>query len=183
MPAPGNRERRLALVFPESGELGRPQLQVQPLRSSGPARCSETLTVLVGTIQKSVYNCVHSADKKPNPSEVRGASLFPRHTHYSPEVHDHPDGPAQHPQPSQGLAVPEHLRCRWSTPCPLPQGAAGGPCLVPSPGSCRWSTPCPLPRELQVVHALSPPGSCRGSTWWPQLSVQLPSPREGHCAL
>lgn len=65
---------------------------------------------------------------------------------------------------------------------------------APPPGSCRWSVPVPSPRELQVVHALSPPrelqvvcalsppGSCKGSTWWPQLSMQLPSPCEGHCA-
>ena len=158
VPAPGDRERRLALVFLGSGELGRPQLQVQALRSSGPARCSDTFTVLVGTILESVYNCVHLADKKPNPSEVRRASLFPRHTRHSPEVHVRPDGPAS------GAHRPHRDRLRPST------WAAGGP------------RPGPSPRELQVVHALSPPGSCKGSTWWPQLSMQLPSPCEGHCA-
>ena len=131
---------------------------MQPLRSSGPARCSDTFTVLVGTILESVYNCVHLADKKPNPSEVRGASLFPRHTRDSPEVHVCPDGPASSAHsPHRDPLCPS----TW---------AAGGPRPVP-------------PRELQVVHALSPPpGSCRGSTWWPQLSIQLPSPCEGHCA-
>lgn len=100
----------------ENRELGRPQLQVQPLRSSGPARCSETFTVLVGTIQ--VYNCVHLADKKTELQRVRGLPCS-HGTHYSPEVHGHPDGPA-----SSTHSPHRDWLC-------LSTWAAGGPRLVP----------------------------------------------------
>lgn len=89
------------------------------------------------------YNCVHFADKKPNPSEVRGASLFPcLHTRW-PEICVRPDGPASR-------AHRNRLRLStWAAggPRPVPpQGAAGRPCPVP-PKSCRTSTPCSLPLE------------------------------------
>ena len=70
-----SRQRGAGSSLPGSGELGRPWPQVWPL---GPERHSEMLAVRGGTVLRSVSSCVHFADKKPNPSEVRGASLFPR---------------------------------------------------------------------------------------------------------